>query len=50
MICCRRVTYNGPFSKLIDRTGPEVSSHLRSVAMGKRMHLKALLSMKEEAD
>ena len=27
--------HDGPFSKLIDRTGPAVSSHLRSIAQGK---------------
>ena len=26
--------HHGPFSKLIDRTGPAVSAHLRSVAQG----------------
>jgi hypothetical protein len=36
---------------LIDRTGPEVSQHLRAVAQGKAaMDLEALLSLKEEAD
>lgn len=27
--------HDGPFSRLIDRVGPEMSAHLRSVALGK---------------
>lgn len=26
--------YDGPLSKLVDRTGPALSSHLRSIALG----------------
>lgn len=43
--------HDGPFSKLIDRTGPEVSAHLRAVARGEaNMDLESVLSLKEEAD
>jgi hypothetical protein len=43
--------HDGPFSKLIDRTGPEVSAHLRAVALGEtNMDFESVLSLKEEAD
>ena len=43
--------HHGPFSKLIDRTGPDVAAHLRAVARGEaHMDLESVLALKEEAD
>lgn len=43
-----RVGHDGPFSKLIDRTGPSLSAHLRAVALGlTEFSAEALAEMKE---
>ena len=41
--------HDGPFSKLIDRTGPSLSMHLRAVARGAaEFSAEALAEMKED--
>ena len=41
---------DGPLSKLVDRTGPALSAHLRSIAMGAAEFNVEVLALKQQSE